>query len=96
MSTGEQTGDNLLIIDETASISPSAFSDLVYRGDYVDRAVLLPAIVNTARDTTGDWNYMNGTATITQEEYQKLLEDQAELNGLKARGVDNWEGYGDA
>ena len=33
------------------------------------------------------------TVTITRSEYDSLLEDRDELNGLYARGVDNWEGF---
>ena len=31
--------------------------------------------------------------TITQEEYESLLEDSKFLRALEAAGVDNWEGY---
>lgn len=31
--------------------------------------------------------------TISQEEYDKLLEDSEFLNALLMAGVDNWEGY---
>ncbi len=31
--------------------------------------------------------------TITEEEYNKLLENKAWLYCLEAVGVDNWEGY---
>lgn len=32
--------------------------------------------------------------TIPQEEYDRLVEDQAFLWALEAAGVDNWDGYG--
>jgi hypothetical protein len=31
--------------------------------------------------------------TITQEEYEALLEDSRFLRALESAGVDNWEGY---
>lgn len=31
--------------------------------------------------------------TISKKEYDKLVEDQAFLEALKAAGVDNWSGY---
>lgn len=31
--------------------------------------------------------------TISQERYEELLEAERQLNGLYARGVDNWEGF---
>lgn len=34
--------------------------------------------------------------TISQEEYDQLLADQAKLHALEAMGVDNWSGYADA
>lgn len=34
--------------------------------------------------------------TITQEEYDNLLEDSIFLQALSSAGVDNWEGYEDA
>ncbi len=34
--------------------------------------------------------------TIELDEYEQLLEDQQILAYLRARGVDNWEGYCDA
>jgi len=34
--------------------------------------------------------------TITQEEYDRLLEDSNFLSALRAAGVDNWSGYGEA
>ena len=34
--------------------------------------------------------------TITQKEYNKLLEDSNFLEALKGVGVDNWEGYSEA
>ena len=33
------------------------------------------------------------TVTITQSEYDSLLEDSRFLNALRSAGVDNWEGY---
>ena len=33
---------------------------------------------------------------ITKEEYESLLEDSNFLSALKAAGVDNWSGYGEA
>jgi hypothetical protein len=36
------------------------------------------------------------TITITQEQYNQLLDDQAFLGALRAAGVDNWSGYDDA
>lgn len=33
------------------------------------------------------------TVTITKEEYNELLEEQAFLDCLRGAGVDNWEGY---
>jgi len=34
--------------------------------------------------------------TITQEEYNRLLNSEKELDALECYGVDNWSGYGDA
>ena len=34
--------------------------------------------------------------TITQKEYNKLLEDSNFLEALRGVGVDNWEGYSEA
>lgn len=34
--------------------------------------------------------------TITQEEYDELIEDSEFLNCLRSCGVDNWDGYSDA
>jgi len=34
--------------------------------------------------------------TITQKEYNKLLEDSNFLEALRGVGVDNWEGYNEA
>lgn len=31
--------------------------------------------------------------TITQKEYDELLDRQAKLNALENGGVDNWDGY---
>lgn len=36
------------------------------------------------------------TVTITKEEYERLLEEVAFLECLRACGVDNWQGYDDA
>lgn len=36
------------------------------------------------------------TVTITVDEYNRLLSAQAELDALKAHGVDNWSGYDEA
>ena len=36
------------------------------------------------------------TIPISPERYLELLEAEAELNALKAYGVDNWGGYGEA
>jgi len=33
---------------------------------------------------------------ITKEEYESLLEDSNFLSALRAAGVDNWSGYGEA
>jgi hypothetical protein len=33
------------------------------------------------------------SVTITQDEYDELLQDQKFLDALRAAGVDNWEGY---
>ncbi|AKE44824.1 host RecBCD nuclease inhibitor [Sinorhizobium phage phiM9] len=90
VTTGKLNGDNLLILSGSLNLN-----DIVYRGDYVDRAVLLPAVDSILHQSFQD-SRNTCTVTIPQEEYQQLLADQAELNGLKARGVDNWEGYGDA
>lgn len=90
VTTGKLNGDNLLILDGSLKLD-----DLVYRGDYVDRAVLLPVVDSILHQSFHD-SQNTCTVTIPQEEYHKLLADQAELNGLKARGVDNWEGYSDA
>jgi len=37
-----------------------------------------------------------GMVTITQEEYNKLLEDSNFLEALRGVGVDNWSGYSEA
>jgi hypothetical protein len=34
--------------------------------------------------------------SITQDEYDELLHDQAFADALRGAGVDNWEGYDDA
>ena len=34
--------------------------------------------------------------TISQAEYDELVEDQKILNALRAGGVDNWDGYDDS
>lgn len=36
---------------------------------------------------------MSKTVTITEEEYQSLLDDSLWLNCLENAGVDNWSGY---
>ena len=36
---------------------------------------------------------MSKMVTITEEEYQSLLDDQLWLNCLENAGVDNWSGY---
>jgi len=36
------------------------------------------------------------TVTITEEEYNALLDRDQELCALEAAGVDNWEGYEEA
>lgn len=36
------------------------------------------------------------TVTISKVEYYELLHDAEFLEILKAHGVDNWEGYGEA
>jgi hypothetical protein len=33
------------------------------------------------------------TVTIPTDEYLRLVEDSANLDGLRAAGVDNWDGY---
>jgi hypothetical protein len=33
------------------------------------------------------------TVTIATDEYLRLVEDSANLDGLRAAGVDNWDGY---
>jgi hypothetical protein len=40
--------------------------------------------------------YVEKTITITQEEYDMLLDSQAKLSALECAGVDNWEGYNEA
>ena len=37
-----------------------------------------------------------GSVTISQAEYQNLLDDSAFLEALRAAGVDNWEGFDEA
>jgi hypothetical protein len=39
---------------------------------------------------------MEEQVTISKREYEKLVEDQAFLEALRACGVDNWDGYSDA
>ena len=34
-----------------------------------------------------------GMVTITEHEYERLLEDSKFLGALMAAGVDNWEGW---
>lgn len=36
---------------------------------------------------------MEGTVTISAEEYEYLLDCAETLSALEAAGVDNWEGY---
>lgn len=36
---------------------------------------------------------MSKTVTISEEEYQSLLDDQLWLSCLENSGVDNWDGY---
>lgn len=31
--------------------------------------------------------------SITQNEYDRLVQKEAKLNALEAAGVDNWDGY---
>ena len=41
------------------------------------------------------WRFeMDGTVTITKDEYLKLRIAERELQILNGAGVDNWEGYG--
>jgi hypothetical protein len=39
---------------------------------------------------------VNGTITITLEEYTKLINDQTWLRALEAAGLDNWQGIDNA
>ena len=39
---------------------------------------------------------MEEKITITQKEYEDLLEASHKLEALEAAGVDNWDGYDDA
>lgn len=39
---------------------------------------------------------MDKNITITKKEYERLIDADLFLNCLKACGVDNWQGYGDA
>ena len=41
-------------------------------------------------------NATEETVTITQKEYDELLEREKKLDALEAGGVDNWELYDDA
>lgn len=34
--------------------------------------------------------------TISPAEYQRLLQDSSILRSIRRRGVEDWEGYGDA
>ena len=36
---------------------------------------------------------MEKTVTITQEEYNHLLEQECWVESLEAAGLDNWQGY---
>lgn len=36
---------------------------------------------------------MSENITITKAEYESLLDKSAHMDELRARGVDNWEGY---
>lgn len=36
---------------------------------------------------------LNGTWTLSHEEYMALIRDSRHLEQLHANGVDNWEGY---
>ena len=36
---------------------------------------------------------MSENITISQEEYDRLIEADRKLDALKGAGVDNWEGY---
>ena len=39
---------------------------------------------------------MPKTVTISEEEYEDLLDDVEFLNALRMAGVDNWDGYDEA
>lgn len=39
---------------------------------------------------------MEDLVTISYSEYERLLKAEEFLEALKAAGVDNWSGYGDA
>jgi hypothetical protein len=41
-------------------------------------------------------NNMEGTITITEKEYNNLLEDSRLLQCLRNAGVDNWDWYSEA
>lgn len=41
-------------------------------------------------------NTTKDTVTITRKEYDELNNDSIFLHYLRAAGVDNWEGYGEA
>ena len=36
---------------------------------------------------------MEGTITISMEEYERLVDAESTLEALICAGVDNWEGY---
>lgn len=38
-------------------------------------------------------NEITDTVTISRDEYDELLSDQAFLNCLRNAGVDNWDGF---
>ena len=39
---------------------------------------------------------MEEMVEITKARHEELLEAEAKLDALRAHGVDNWDGYGDA
>lgn len=39
---------------------------------------------------------MNNKITVSEDEYNKLLDSDAKLRALEEWGVDNWNGYDDA
>jgi len=53
----------------------------------------------TADDTTGNqYDLAGGTTmiTISEEEYNKMLDRIMWLDALEAAGVDNWQGFDEA